>query len=156
MLEEIYNYLLLTDSIATAGQPTKQQIAEIAERGYEMVINLGLADAEYALENEGAMVEAQGLQYIHLPVSWERPTKFDLEQFFKAMEANRNKKVFVHCAANMRVSVFMALYRILKVGWSEEKAFEQVRQIWIPNDTWQMFINESLKQNSSDQQSSLK
>ncbi|HEY43366.1 MAG TPA: phosphatase [Anaerolineae bacterium] len=150
MLEEIYNYLLLTESIATAGQPTKQQIAAIAESGYEVVINLGLADAEYALENEEAVVRAHGMQYIHLPVVWERPTKFDLEQFFKAMEANQNKKVFIHCAANMRVSAFMALYRILRLGWPEDKAFEQVQRIWIPNDTWQTFIDEILNQNDPD------
>ena len=151
MLEEIYNYLLLTESIATAGQPTKQQIAAIAESGYEVVINLGLADAEYALENEEAVVRAHGMQYIHLPVVWERPTKFDLEQFFEVMEANQSKKVFVHCAANMRVSVFMALYRILRLGWPEDKALEQVQQIWLPNDTWQTFINEILRPNDSDQ-----
>jgi uncharacterized protein (TIGR01244 family) len=145
MIEEIYNYLLLSDSIATAGQPTEGQIPTIAENGYEVVINLGLADAEYALENEEAAVLAHGMQYIHLPVVWERPTKSDLEQFIKVMEAVEDKKVIVHCAANMRVSVFMALYRILRLGWSEDKAFEQVKRIWIPDDTWQTFIDESLK-----------
>jgi uncharacterized protein (TIGR01244 family) len=145
MLKEIYNYLSLTESIATAGQPTEGQIAAIAENGYEVVINLGLADAEYALKNEGALVRARGMQYIHLPVIWERPTKLDLEQFFKVMEANQDKKVFVPCAANMRVSVFMALYRIIRLGWPSEKAFEEVKRIWTPNNTWQMFIDESLK-----------
>lgn len=150
MLEEIYNYLSLSDSIATAGQPTEEQIAAIAENGYEVVINLGLADTEYALKNEGALVRTRGMQYIHLPVIWERPTKPDLERFFKVMEANQNKKVFVHCAANMRVSVFMALYRILRLGWTSEKAFEEVKRIWIPNDTWQIFIDESLKHAGPD------
>jgi uncharacterized protein (TIGR01244 family) len=149
MPEEIYNYLLLSDSIATGGQPTEGQIAAIAENGYEVVINLGLADTEYALENEEAVVRAHGMQYIHLPVIWERPTKFDLERFFKVMEANQDKKVFVHCAANMRASVFIALYRILQIGWPEEKAFEAVKRIWAPNDTWQRFIDEFLMQDVS-------
>ena len=150
MLKEIYNYLSLTESIATAGQPTEGQIAAIAENGYEVVINLGLADAEYALKDEGAMVRALGMQYIHLPVIWERPTKLDLERFFKVIKANQDKKVFIHCAANMRVSVFMALYRILRLGWSSEKAFEEVKRIWTPNDIWQMFIDESLKHVNPD------
>ena len=150
MLKEIYNYLSLTESIATAGQPTEGQIAATAENGYEVVINLGLADAEYALKDEGAMVRALGMQYIHLPVIWERPTKLDLERFFKVIKANQDNKVFIHCAANMRVSVFMALYRILRLGWSSEKAFEEVKRIWTPNDIWQMFIDESLKHVNPD------
>jgi len=150
MLKEIHNYLSLTKSIATAGQPSEGQIAAIAENGYEVVVNLGLADAEYALDNEEAVVWAHGMQYIHLPVIWERPTHSDLEQFFMVMETNKNKKMFVHCAANMRVSVFMALYRVLRLGWSEEKAFEQVKRIWVPNDVWQTFIDEILEQDNSD------
>jgi uncharacterized protein (TIGR01244 family) len=145
MMEEIYNFLQLSDSIATAGQPTEGQIPAIAENGYEVVINLGLADTEYALENEEAAVKAHGMQYIHLPVVWERPTESDLERFIKVMEANEGKKVFVHCAANMRVSIFMALYRILQLGWPEENALEQVKRIWTPDDTWHTFIDESLR-----------
>ena len=150
MLKEIYNYLSLSDSIATAGQPTEGQIAVIAENGYEAVINLGLAESEYALDNEEAVVRAHGMPYVHLPVIWERPRKLDLERYFKVMEANKSKKLFIHCAANMRVSVFMALYRILRLGWSEEKAFEQVKRIWVPNDVWQAFIDEILEQDNSD------
>jgi protein tyrosine phosphatase (PTP) superfamily phosphohydrolase (DUF442 family) len=114
------------------------------------VINLGLAEAEYALKDEGVVVRAHGMQYIHLPVIWERPTKFDLERFIKVIEANEDKKLFVHCAANMRVSVFMALYRILRLGWSQENALEQVKRIWVPNDVWQTFIDEILEQDNSD------
>lgn len=150
MLKEIYNYLSLTESIATAGQPTEGQIAAIAENGYEVVINLGLADAEYALDNEEAVVMAHGMHYIHLPVIWERPTVRDFDRFIEVMEAYKPKKVFIHCAANMRVSVFIALYRILRSGWSEEKAFVQVKRIWVPNDTWQMFIDGILEKDSSD------
>ncbi len=150
MLQEIYNYLSLSDSVATAGQPTEEQIAAIAENGYELVINLGLTDSEYALDNEEAVVKALGMEYAHLPVIWERPTRHDLERFFDVMDSSQDKKVFVHCAANMRVSVFMALYRILRLGWSEEKAFDWVKQIWTPNNTWQTFIDEILGQDSSD------
>lgn len=150
MLREIYNFLSLSDTIATAGQPTEGQISAIAESGYDLVINLGLADAEYALDDEEAIVRAHGMQYIHLPVIWERPIALDLEGFIDVMEANKGKKIFVHCAANMRVSVFMALYRILRLGWSQEKAFEQVKRIWVPNATWQTFIDDILEQNNSN------
>ena len=70
----------------------------------ELVVNLGLEDAEYALAGEGDLVLACGMAYVHLPVIWARPTVTDLEAFFNVMEENQGKKMFVHCAANMRVS----------------------------------------------------
>jgi uncharacterized protein (TIGR01244 family) len=144
MLEEIYNYLKLTDSIATSGQPSEAQIGEIARAGYQLVVNLALADAEYSLLDEKATVEAHGMAYIHLPVIWTQPTPENLEAFCDAMDANRDRKIFVHCAANMRVSAFMALYRIRRLGWPPEQAFEDMQRIWTPEGWWRDFILASL------------
>ena len=144
MTAEIYNYLKLSDTVATSGQPTEAQIIEIAAEGYQVLVNLGLSDAEYALEDERAVVESLGMNYVHLPVIWERPTEEDLQAFYAILDANRGKKVFVHCAANMRVSVFMALYRIQSLGWERDRALGYVRQIWDPNATWQEFMDRVL------------
>ncbi|OGO36913.1 MAG: hypothetical protein A2W35_09915 [Chloroflexi bacterium RBG_16_57_11] len=40
MLDDKYNYLKLSESIATSGQPSEAQFAEIAQAGYQLVINL--------------------------------------------------------------------------------------------------------------------
>jgi uncharacterized protein (TIGR01244 family) len=144
MLEDIYNYLQLNESIATSGQPTKAQIVEIAQAGYEVVVNLALSDAEYSLPDEKATVESQGMTYVHLPVIWSQPTQEDLEAFCDVMDANRGKKIFVHCAANMRVSAFMALYRIRRLGWPPKQAFQDMQRIWTPEGWWRDFILASL------------
>jgi uncharacterized protein (TIGR01244 family) len=145
MLEDIYNYLRLTDLISTSGQPSEAQIAEIVQAGFLVVINLALSGTDYALEDEAATVQANGMDYIHIPVIWDHPTLADLEAFIQAMDAHQGDKIFVHCAANMRVSAFMALYRIKRLGWEPEKAFEEVKRIWTPNETWQAFIEQTLR-----------
>ncbi|MGN5484577.1 hypothetical protein ACLJB4_09830, partial [Campylobacter coli] len=61
------------------------------------------------------------------------------------MEAIADKKVFVHCAANMRVSAFMYLYRRLYKGISNEEAKKELHQIWIPNELWQNFIQQFIE-----------
>lgn len=43
--------------------------------------------------------------------------------FFAAMDRHRGERVWVHCAANMRVSVFLGLYRVIRQGWERERAF---------------------------------
>jgi uncharacterized protein (TIGR01244 family) len=144
-LDQIYNYLSLSDALATAGQPSEDQIVEIAQQGFDVIINLGLTKTDYALEDEANLVKSLGLTYIHIPVLWEYPTRDDLETFFAVIATHQDKRVFVHCAANMRVSVFVALYRALRLGWSWEKALQDVERIWTPNRVWQEFIDEILQ-----------
>lgn len=139
-LISIFNYLKLSEDLATAGQPLEEELALISTAGYEIVINLALHDADYSLADERGSVIELGMQYEHIPVIWEKPAEENLERFFVLMEKYKHHKRFVHCAANMRVSVFMALYRILKQGWSYDEAMQDVHNIWNPNDIWSEFI----------------
>lgn len=144
-MEDIYNFLKLSDSIATGGQPTKEQFSAISESGYQVVVNLALPESLNALPDEKEVVETQGMEYVHIPVVWENPTIDDIRRFFSVMEANADKNIFVHCAANMRVSAFMYLYRLIHEGMSDEDAKRDLHQIWIPNDNWQKFIEQVIQ-----------
>ena len=55
--------------------------------------------------------------------------------------------LFVHCAANLRVSAFIYLYRQIKQNWSEEEAKIDLEKIWTPNKIWTQFIEEVMKKN---------
>jgi hypothetical protein len=67
-LTTIYQFLPLSETIATAGQPTVEQFPAIQAAGYDVVINLALPESANAIPEEGAIVEKLGLQYIHIPV----------------------------------------------------------------------------------------
>jgi protein tyrosine phosphatase (PTP) superfamily phosphohydrolase (DUF442 family) len=141
-MEDIYNFLKISNRIATSGQPTSEQFSAIKKAGYEFIINLALPESSNALPDEKQIVENQGMQYIHIPVVWENPTLENVTEFFRVMEAIADKQVFVHCAANMRVSAFMYLYRRLHQGMSDEDAKKDLQKIWSPNETWQSFIEQ--------------
>ena len=143
-LEEITHFLRISDAIGTAGQPTAEQFADIKAAGYEVVVNLAMPNSTNALPNEGALVAEQGMDYVHIPVVWERPTIGDLEQFFEVMDRYRGTRVFVHCAMNMRVSVFIFLYRVIWQGTAPDLAYMDVLRIWQPNPVWQRFLDSSL------------
>jgi len=144
-LTDIYNFLQLSDSVATAGQPTETQFYDIKNAGYQVVVNLALPTSTNALPNEQELVEAQEMQYVHIPVIWEKPTLEDIERFFNVMQANADKNVFVHCAMNMRVSAFMYLYRLIQEHKNAAEAKQDLAKIWVPNETWQQFINRVLE-----------
>jgi len=139
-LAGIRDYRRLDDRIATAGQPTRLELAAVAEAGYQAVINLHTSSD---LPDEGEVVRALGLEYVHINVPWEHPERSHLERFFVAMEARQGQRLFVHCAANKRVSAFMALYRIHKQSWPVEKAMAFVDLPTFP-PVWQAFIEEML------------
>ena len=144
-LQEIYNYRRLTDLIATAGQPSDEELAAVAHAGFEVVVNLALHDAEYSLPDECRTVESLGMRYVHIPVVWERPLRVDLERFFEIMDDLAGKHVFVHCAANKRVSVFMALYRQLRQGLAPDAVMPDVHAIWEPDYVWRRFFEEMIR-----------
>jgi protein tyrosine phosphatase (PTP) superfamily phosphohydrolase (DUF442 family) len=143
-IEDIINYLSVSDAIGTAGQPTSQQFMAIREAGYEVVVNLAMPDSSNALPNERELVAEQGMLYFHIPVVWECPTAQDLEQFFDVMARSHGRRVFVHCAMNMRVSVFVYLYRVIWQGIAPDAAYANVLRIWRPNPVWQRFLEDSL------------
>lgn len=145
----IYNFLKLSDSIATAGQPTEAQFITIKNAGYEVIVNLALPTSTNAIANEQQIVESIGMKYIHIPVLWENPTLKDFAQFFQTLHENTEHKVLIHCAMNMRVSVFVYLYRQIHDHLHEDQAKQDLQKIWIPNETWQTFIQQVMRHYSS-------
>lgn len=143
-LDTIYNVLILDDHLGTSGQPTSAQLAAIKEAGYGVVINLATGTTPRDLPQEADVVAAQGMEYIHIPVIWEQPTAENFARFCEAMQATQVQKRFVHCIANMRVSAFVFLYRVLRQGTPVDEARATMHRIWQPNAIWQQFIDATL------------
>lgn len=145
-MKEIYNYLFLSDKLSSSGMPKADQVESIARAGVNTVINLATEKSEGALQNEKGLIESRGMQYMHIPVEWDNPTRQNLDDFMNAMDAHANDNVLVHCQANFRATGFITLYRILRLGWKKEAAFQDLRKIWNPEryPIWQKFIDENL------------
>jgi protein tyrosine phosphatase (PTP) superfamily phosphohydrolase (DUF442 family) len=143
-LSDIFNFVAVSDTLGTAGQPTAEQLDAVQDAGYTVVINLATGTTPRDLSNEAVLLQERGIDYIHIPVIWDQPTAENLAQFFQAMDANQGKKCFVHCIANMRVSAFVYLYRVLKQGVPEAEARAMMNRLWEPNVVWQNFIDEVL------------
>lgn len=142
-LDDIKNFVAVSDGLGTAGQPSDAQLRDVANAGFEVVVNLGLLDPRYCLADEAGSVRALGLTYHHIPVDFTAPQPDDLRCFFEAMDASSGKHVFVHCAANYRVAAFVALFGEARLGWSTDQSDAHVRRVWEPNETWTRFMAEA-------------
>jgi len=150
MMENIYNYLKLSDILFSSGMPTPEQIPSIAKNGIQVVINLATSKSEGVMLNEKELVEAHNMAYYNIPVDWDNPTANDLNEFMNIMDSHRHQKILVHCQANYRASGFIMLYRVNRLGWAEENALKDLRKIWNPVEypIWEKFIAKSLRAQS--------
>lgn len=142
---DIYNYHAIDDHLSTGGQPTPSQIKMIQQNGFDAVINLALATSDNAIPNEGSLVAGYGMKYVHIPVEFSAPESRDFHFFCGVMHSLRDQSVFVHCAANMRVSAFLFLYRVLFSGVDPMEAERDLHAIWEPDEVWSQFIQQELK-----------
>ncbi|HUS23793.1 MAG TPA: protein tyrosine phosphatase family protein [Candidatus Binatia bacterium] len=133
------------ERFGTAGQPAAEQFELIKADGYQAVVNLARPDSTDALPEERTLVTGLGLAYAHIPVDFGAPTQQDLQQFFAVLDRHEGKRVFVHCAANKRVSAFMFLYRVKKLRVPVPEAEMALHRIWVPDAVWQDFIDRMLR-----------
>src|SRR6185436_16613924 len=136
-------FLRIDGRLATSGMPQPDDFAALRQAGFDVVINLALPTSDNALPNEGELVSAQGMTYVHIPVKFDAPQPADFERFTRVLDACEGQRVFVHCAANKRVSAFVFLHR-LNHGADRATAESDLKKIWQPDGAWREFVNQWL------------
>ncbi|MEM7098986.1 MAG: protein tyrosine phosphatase family protein [Pseudomonadota bacterium] len=140
-LEAIYNYVPIKDLYATSGQPNERQFDLIKQAGFTTVINLAPTSVlENSVVEEAAILERLGMEYVHIPVDFKNPTDEDFAQFVGVLNERDGQQVWVHCAANMRVSAFTYRYREQILQHDPGTARLDLEKIWEPFGVWVDFI----------------
>lgn len=132
------------DWLWTSGQLSRQDIVSLPDLDIDAVVNLALPTSSNALSGEAELVTGLGMAYVQIPVEWERPEPDQFVCFVGVMSAFAGRKVWLHCAKNMRVSAFVYLYRRLVLGEDDAEARFPMREVWTPDPVWQAFIDRVL------------
>jgi protein tyrosine phosphatase (PTP) superfamily phosphohydrolase (DUF442 family) len=136
------NWRRIDASVTTSGQPSEEQLAELAELGVAHIVNLGLHSHERALPDEAATVAELGMTYTHIPVDFAAPTEADFARFCATMQGAAGANVHVHCIVNARVSAFVYRYRRDVLGQDEVEARAAMETIWHPGGVWAAFLGD--------------
>lgn len=137
----IYNFHQTDIGLKTSGQPTEKQFDAIKGDGVKIVVNLAPSSAENSLNDERELVERLGMAYVHIPVDFSRPTYNDFEKFVDIVEHHAYSDLWVHCAANMRVSAFVYRYRVFVLNHKRIDAIKDLNEIWKPFGVWKQFLD---------------
>ncbi|MDH3632438.1 MAG: protein tyrosine phosphatase family protein [Gammaproteobacteria bacterium] len=142
-VERIFNYVPISDEVSTSGQPSEAELKLIRDAGYSTIVNLAPHNTENSLDDEYGYVTNLGVNYIHIPVDFKNPTNDDFVRFAQTMDDLKGTKVWVHCAANMRVSAFIYKYRRDILGEQKKVAIKDLKKIWEPYGVWRSFLRKS-------------
>lgn len=144
-MNEIINYKVISDRVSSSGQPLDNQFKLIKEQGFDVVINLAMPNSENVIPEEGNIVTAHGMSYVNIPVPWDAPAENHLVQFCGIMQAYKDKKVWIHCVKNYRVSAFLYRYYRDVLDKSEEDSKKVILESWTPVRIWADFMNNRIE-----------
>ncbi|MBS1530948.1 MAG: protein tyrosine phosphatase family protein [Bacteroidetes bacterium] len=143
-MRPIYNFKQVNDRLACSGQPTEDQLKNLAADGYKVVINLALTGAKYSLPDEAKSVAELDLVYHHIPVQFDNPQLSELGEFLGLMQQHQNEKTLVHCAANYRASCFTGLYLLATRQLSHDDMTDFIVSTWQPDPIWLQFVEDGV------------
>src|SRR5215813_7111682 len=128
----IRNFLQVSDQFCTGGQPRLEHLSKLKADGVKAIINLR-QPSEHRAPEEEAEAKKLGLRYFNIPVIYSDPKDEQVEEFLKISDDPENRPAFIHCAAAIRVGAFWMIRRVLRDGWSIEKAEEEAKKVGLIN-----------------------
>lgn len=143
----VQNLVPISPLLITSGQPTAPQLKTLGAHGIEAVIYLAPSNVWDSIRDEPAILAAQGIQYLHIPIDFQKPGERDFDAFVKAMQGLQGRKVLVHCQVNMRASTLVFLYRTIVGKEAPGPAYESVQRIWKPEGPWRKLVVDLLRKN---------
>src|SRR5262245_49203727 len=124
----IRNFLRVNEQFCTGGQPRLEHLAKLKADGVKAIINLR-QPSEHRAEEEEAEAKKLGLRYFNIPVVFREPKDEQVDEFLKITDDPANRPAFIHCTAAIRVGAFWMIRRVLRDGWTIEKAEEEAKQV---------------------------
>jgi uncharacterized protein (TIGR01244 family) len=137
-LTGIRRFLRVEKDICTGGQPRLVHLEKLKAEGIKAIINLRPPD-EHAAAKEEARAKELGLRYFNIPVAFGNPRDEQVEEFLKLTDDAANRPMFIHCAAAIRVAAFWMIRRVVRDGWTSEKALEEAKKIGLTVQDWEDF-----------------
>lgn len=121
----------ISDEVTVGAQPAEEEIEQLREAGFRSVVNLRTDnedDQPMSPAEEGERVRAEGMNYLHIPVSMDRMSEEKVDRFrdqFMALPS----PVFVHCKSGMRSGAFAIMHMASERGQSGDQAIERAMDL---------------------------
>ena len=143
---DVPHVLCLDPDFTTGGQPTDQAYAKAAASGFHSVLSLRAANEGVDLFRERSVVEKNKMRYFNIPVVSAAPRAEQADEFIRLVKEPSNHPMLINCASANRVGAFMMIYRVVELGWTEDKAFEEATKIGLSSEALKQFAQNYIAQ----------
>src|SRR5215510_7190224 len=127
-LSDIRNFLRINKEFCSGGQPKLEHLEKLKKEGITTIINLRVP-TEHRAADEEEMAKKLGLRYFNIPVVFADPKDEQVDEFLKITDDPANRPAFIHCTAAIRVGAFWMIRRVMRDGWTIEKAEEEAQKV---------------------------
>ena len=144
------NVVPINALLVTSGQPTVPALRNLAQLNFGAVLYLAPFTVNDAVREEPALLQAQGIDFSHVPIPFGEPTE---DLFLKASEQIlrfKGKRTLVHCQVNMRASCMVFLHRVIVEKELPAPAYEAVSKVWSPHGPWMSLLKQQLRKHRVD------
>jgi uncharacterized protein (TIGR01244 family) len=142
-MEGITNFSRVDATVGCGGATKASAMPALKKDGFASVINLRLASESGAdIDASRAAAQSAGLKYIHLPFDVANPDPKLVDNFLAAVSDKSNQPVYIHCGSANRVGAVWMIKRVLKDGWTTEKALQEAEAIGLTNERLKTFASE--------------
>jgi protein tyrosine/serine phosphatase len=148
----IRKFSKVTPWIYRGGQPDEQQFQELAKLGVTTVVSL--RSGRFRAQLERQVVERSGMSFVHFPFTYFKfPDEEQIAAFLAVLDDQSAQPVFVHCLHGVdRTGYMIALYRMERMHWSLERAYNEMRSLGfhafrLPHFKWELARYASRSQN---------
>jgi protein tyrosine phosphatase (PTP) superfamily phosphohydrolase (DUF442 family) len=139
------NVVVISPRLVTSGQPGAAALSQLGAQGFRAVVYLAPPTVSDAVREEPAILAAQGIDYVNIPIPFGDPTEAHFAAFAQTMARLGDTRTLVHCQVNMRASTLVFLERVIVRGELPDTAFEAVAKVWSPSGPWRRLIVTLLK-----------
>ncbi|BAU64422.1 hypothetical protein STA3757_17940 [Stanieria sp. NIES-3757] len=134
----------VSDDFSAGGQPTPENLRQLADEGYKSVINLRLLDETGSLPDEQQQAEAAGLQYVNVPLKSTEANYNLTEQILSELE-ELPTPIYFHCGAGGRASALALITFATQQKLNREEILAKAKELDInPNQPYLKQFLESL------------
>ena len=123
----IVNYVVAAPGVAAGGQPSAEGLVRLKELGFRTVVNLRV-EGEGGYVDEKAALEAQGLRYVHVPLTASTLSDADVKAVRAVLDDAASGPVLIHCTSGNRVGAVWAVIQGRR-GKSLEEAEAEGRRV---------------------------
>ena len=133
---QINKFFQYSANLAAGGQPTAEQLKNLKENGFEVIVNISTSSAKNAIHNEVEIVENLKMDYVHFPVDCSNLRDIHYLTVSSILKTFESKKVFIHCAGNIKTSNLIHMYNVLEKKMDENESLQTLLKIQQPEEKW--------------------